>query len=58
MIKKNEKYNSICSELVLSGIKDADAIIRSMCIALEVQEVNDDVIDAIREDYIKDENKS
>ena len=46
--------NEILQELKMAGVKDADAIIDTMMIAFNVKEVNQDVVDALREDYLKD----
>ena len=45
------KYEDILADLKHAGIKDADAIIRTYMTAFDVNEVNDDVVQAIRTDY-------
>ncbi len=48
----NNLREEIIQEIMLVGIKDIDGIINTLLIAFDVEEVNQDVVDAIREDYL------
>ena len=49
----NDLYSSIYTELNKKGYKDIEDIIKIMCVAFNVNYVNQDVYNALYEDYIK-----
>jgi hypothetical protein len=49
----NKLHEGILQDLQIAGIKDAEGIIRTMLTAFDVKEVNQDVVEAIKEDYFE-----
>lgn len=52
---KSNKYDELLTELRLAGVDNADVVIRGMCIAFGTECVTDDVVEAIRIDYLHKE---
>jgi hypothetical protein len=51
-MKKNKLFEEILSELIFAKVPDPTEVINGMCIAFDVEEVTEDVVKAIREDYL------